>query len=113
MDPVDLLDRTTIDDADAYPTLHEERTHYCFAAVFEPTGKIYSDLTGKFVSPSSTGNNYILIVYDYDSNKIKPVPMKSRSKLEHLKAFKIATPNLSMQGSAHASNSWTTNVPKC
>ncbi|MCK7513582.1 MAG: hypothetical protein MZV70_62545 [Desulfobacterales bacterium] len=34
----------------------------------EPTGQVYTDQTGRFITPSSNGNNYLLILYDYDSN---------------------------------------------
>jgi hypothetical protein len=82
----------TIDDY--FPSITEEntsdRTHLVCATIFQPTGKFYSDMTGKFVSPSSTGNNYILIVYDYDSNSIQAIPMRTRSKTDHLKALKTA-----------------------
>ena len=47
-----------------------ERSHFCYVSIFEPTGQIYTDQTGKFVAPSSNGNNYLLVVYDYDSNCI-------------------------------------------
>ncbi len=45
--------------------------------MMEPTGQAYMDLTGKFVAPSSAGNNYILIVYDYDSDGILAVSLKT------------------------------------
>jgi hypothetical protein len=51
----------------------------CYAAMMEPTGKVFSDQTGHFVIPSSIGNNYLVIVYDYDSNSILAKPIKSRS----------------------------------
>ena len=57
-----------------------ERTHHCFAAVVEPnTGQIHTDQTGKFIVASSTGNNYILVLYDYDSNSILVEPMRNRT----------------------------------
>jgi hypothetical protein len=34
------------------------------------TGKIFSDLTGRLPVPSSRGNIYIFLLYDYDSNSI-------------------------------------------
>jgi len=37
----------------------------CFTTMMEPTGQTYMDLTSKFVASSNSGNNYILIVYDY------------------------------------------------
>ncbi|KAG7350061.1 reverse transcriptase RNA-dependent DNA polymerase [Nitzschia inconspicua] len=89
------------DDADDYlPTANptNERTSHCFAATFEPTGKIYSNLTGKFVAPSSTGNNYILVVYGFDSNTILTVPMRNRSQQSHTEAFRIAHQRLVRAG---------------
>jgi len=56
----------------------------------EPTSQSYMDLTSKFVAPSSTGNNYILIVYDYDSNGILAVPLKSHHFKAILAAYQIA-----------------------
>jgi hypothetical protein len=35
------------------------------------------DQTARFVIPSSTGNNQLLVAYDYDSNSIHAEPMKS------------------------------------
>jgi len=40
-------------------------THACYVAMMEPTGQTYMDLTRKFVMPSSTGNNYIMIHHDH------------------------------------------------
>ena len=64
------------------------RTHHIFASCEQVTGKIASDPTGKFIIPSSSGNKYILVVYDYDSNMIFAEPMKSRSATDHLNAYK-------------------------
>jgi len=71
-----LLDlNPELPDANAFPPAiaNGEQTHFCYATMMEPTGQTYMDLTGKFVSLSSSGNNYILIVYDYDSNGILAV----------------------------------------
>ena len=46
---------------------------------FVPTNKLYSDLTGKFVCRSFRGNQYLLIIYDYDSNTILQEPLKNRT----------------------------------
>jgi hypothetical protein len=64
----------------------------------EPTGKIYSDQTGKFITPSSNGNNYLMIVYDYDSNHIFAEPFKSRSAPAILKAFQTVHAQLCAAG---------------
>lgn len=34
------------------------------------TSKVYGDPTGKFITPSLSKNNYILIMYNKDSNSI-------------------------------------------
>jgi hypothetical protein len=73
---------------DAQPTGIDERTHWCFAAIIEPTGQIYTDQTGRFVTPSSTGNNYLMVLYDYDSNHIFPLPIKNRNAKTLLDGYK-------------------------
>lgn len=64
-----------------------KRTHFCYVAVHELTGQVYTDQTGKFIIPSSNGYNYIMILYDYDSNAIIAEPMMSRTAESILKAY--------------------------
>ena len=48
-------------------------THALYAATIcynEPTGKLYTDLTGRFPVQSSRGHTYILVPYNFDSNSI-------------------------------------------
>ena len=80
---------TQYDTNDHFPASEpgNDRTHFCYAAVYEPTGTIYTDLTGKFVASSSTGNNYLFVLYDYDSNGILCEPIKNRTKHSILQAF--------------------------
>jgi hypothetical protein len=47
--------------------VQEDKCNYSHAAVMD-TKKIYTDLTGRFPTTSLSGNKYILILYDYDSN---------------------------------------------
>jgi len=77
---------------DAFPPGQptNKRTHLCFAAVLEPTGQTHMDLTGKFPVQSLSGNNYILVVYDYDSNGILTVPLPNRCTKSILAAYQIA-----------------------
>jgi hypothetical protein len=72
---------STTDDTqpDSFPLRDEPKTHQCFVATFEPTGQIYTDQTGKFVQVASTGNNYIMVLYDYDSNHIFVHAFKNRT----------------------------------
>ncbi len=64
----------------------------------EPTSQAYMDLTGKFVTPSSTGNNYILIVYSYGSNGILVVPLKTHHSEAILEAYQVAYTQLCATG---------------
>jgi hypothetical protein len=58
-------------------------TDYCYAAVIspQPTGQVHSDQTGKFPVLSSTGNNHLIIVCNYNSNGIIAEPMPRRTGL--------------------------------
>ena len=63
------------------------RTNACYAAVIEPTtSKVFSDQTGKFIIPSSTGSNYLFLLCDYDSNSTHAEPMPSKSAKAHVNA---------------------------
>ena len=65
---------------DEFPE-REDKSHHCYVAVQhieEPTGKVYTDQTGKFPCTSASGNNYIMIIYDYDSNAILMEPIRNR-----------------------------------
>eukprot|EP00957_Ditylum_brightwellii_P167119 12722110-Ditylum_brightwellii.AAC.1 len=48
---------------------------------------LYMDLTGKFPVTSQTGNKYVLVAYDYDSNAILAVPVPNRSDSSLTKAI--------------------------
>jgi len=89
----------TVDD-EPYPDSEEEQIpmHACYTALMEPTGQTYMDLTGKFVAASSSGNNYILIIYDYDSNAIIAVPLKNCKTKSILTAYKTGHARLCARG---------------
>jgi len=83
-----------------FPTEEEDGTpmHACYTALMEPTGQTYMDLTGKFVVASSNGNNYILIIYDYDSNAILAIPLKNRKAESILHVYKMGHAQLCATG---------------
>ena len=56
------------------------KTNFIFAACMPITGQLFSDPTGRFVAPSISGNNYILVIYDYDSNPLHVQAMPNRKK---------------------------------
>jgi hypothetical protein len=64
------------------------KTQYVHAATID-AGQIYTDQTGRFQVVSSKGNNYIMILYDYDSNAILAQPIKDRTAPELLRAFQV------------------------
>jgi len=65
------------------PTL---KTRFLYADSQPATGQIYTDSTSRFLTPSISGNQFILVLY-YDSNFIHADPMKNRTKEEHLAAY--------------------------
>jgi hypothetical protein len=78
---------------------HEpQEDNYLYADCIAPTGKIYTDATGRFILPSSNGNNYLLILYAYDANFIHAEPMKNRTGQEMLAAYKRALAVLDKAG---------------
>jgi hypothetical protein len=84
------INNVSDEDKDFFPDQEKDfkRTHDCFTAIMETTGQIYTDQTGRFVCPSSSGNNYIMICYDYDSNSILAEPLKDRKAKSILAAYK-------------------------
>jgi hypothetical protein len=61
---------TAPEDLETFPPAPVDgaRSHSCFVSTVEITGQTCTDQTGKFITPCSTGNNYLLVLYDYDSN---------------------------------------------
>jgi hypothetical protein len=76
----------------------EQRTHHLYAAIHEATGQIYTDQTGRFVTPSLSGNEYLLVLYDYDSNYVHAEPLRNRKGPAILAAYKSATAILRRAG---------------
>jgi hypothetical protein len=62
------------------------------------TNQIYTDLTGRFTTTSPSGNKYILIFYDYDSNSFLSAPMKNRGDKEMILAFDLLIQSLIIRG---------------
>jgi hypothetical protein len=56
--------------------VQEVKCNYMYAPVMD-TNQIYTYLTGRFPTTSLSGNKYILILYDYDSNTILSAPIKT------------------------------------
>ena len=92
--PSPFLQITTAPDddplADAFPTAEPQglATQAIYVDLWDAaTGKIFSDLTGRLPVPSSRGNNYIFLLYDYDSNSIHVRAIPSRHAHHILAAY--------------------------
>ena len=74
---------------DAFPSKISNATHQLCSAIVDYTAKdtAYADLTGRFPKISSRGNQYLLVVYDYDSNAIVAEPLKSKQAGEIKRAW--------------------------
>jgi hypothetical protein len=77
--------------------VQEDKYRYVYAAIME-TGQIYTDLTGGFPTMSHSGNKYILVLYDYDSNSFLSTPMKNRGDKNMVRAFDLLIQSLIMCG---------------
>jgi hypothetical protein len=80
----------TILDAEFDLTLkHSDRTrtNWVYQQAVQVSGQIFSDQMGRFPVTSSKGHQYILVVYDYDSNHILAEPLKSRSEHKLVRAY--------------------------
>ena len=65
------------------PTKQEHQVGSAVFKMNELKGLICTDLPGRFPFISSQGNNYVFVIYDYDSNEILAAPIKSR-QTDHL-----------------------------
>ena len=77
------------------------RTHALYAATIsynQPTGKLYTDLTGRFPVQSSRAHKYILVAYNFDSNSIHVRPLKSRHDNDTIKAYEDIYDMLKQRG---------------
>jgi hypothetical protein len=86
-----------LEDVSVTPVGTGEKTNLVYAVVIDQ-GQLYTDLTGRFPVRSSKVNWYVMIVYSYDCNYIKPVAMKSRSASEWVRAFGEVFQELTSRG---------------
>jgi hypothetical protein len=75
-----------LEDTTVTPSGNGYKTHFVYDVVIDQ-GQLYTDLTGRFPQRSSKCNWYVMVVYSFDCNYIKPVAMKSKSASEWLKSF--------------------------
>jgi hypothetical protein len=61
--------------------------------------KIFTDQTGRFPKKSSCGNQYIMVLIDFDSDAILVEPMKNRTSSEMIRAYQTLIDRLRTAGS--------------
>jgi hypothetical protein len=83
---------------DTKPTPTPDRTHAIFVATHQVSGQVHSDQTGRFPLVSTSGHNYIMVLYDYDSNYIHAATLRSRSGPDILAAYQTAHALLLQRG---------------
>jgi hypothetical protein len=77
--------------------VQEDKCNFIYAAIME-TNQIYTDPTGRFPTISISGNKYIWILYDYESNNTPSAPMKNRGDKEMVRAFYLLIQSLIVHG---------------
>jgi mRNA-degrading endonuclease HigB of HigAB toxin-antitoxin module len=98
-----LRPKTPITNLDAEVDLtikHSDRTrtNWVYQQTLQVSGQIFSDQTVRFPVTSSKGNQYIMVVYDYDSNHILAEPLKSHSEHEFVQAYTKLHTKLTARG---------------
>ncbi len=102
-DPAPTITTTNVDtDEDFFPLSNapNEKTFECCAVIvpFVTKNTAYHDLTGRFPHRSSRGNEYLLIVYDYDSNSILHCALKNKTGAEIKRGWTIINDKLASGG---------------
>jgi hypothetical protein len=59
---------------------------------------IAMDMPGRYPTTSARGHKYIMVLYDYDTNYINAVPIKSRKSNDLVQAFKVCYNELKQRG---------------
>jgi hypothetical protein len=64
---------------------------YCSSTIdTTKEGMVFTDQTGRLPKQSKSGNNYLLVLYDYDSNYTHAEPIPNRSANSILTAYQQA-----------------------
>ena len=85
---------------DFFPTPEQQKTYQyaCQIVTARPKETTYADLTGRFPYASARGNEYIFVMYDFDSNLIQGEPIKNRQAKTIVDAWEKLHNNLTMHG---------------
>jgi hypothetical protein len=73
-------------------------TPFVFVTIIKISGMLFGNQLGWFPITSNRGNKYVVIFYIYDANFVKSVPIKSQSKEELLRAYRLVYAYLTAWG---------------
>ena len=73
---------------------------------------IYSDQTGQFPVRARSGNRYIMVMVEIDSNYVLVQPMKNRTDDEMIKAYQMSLKGLNRAGWKQRNNYSTTSAQR-
>lgn len=90
----------------------DQRTIIFFPACLKITGKIYLDQTGQFLVPSTNGNKYVLLLYDYDCNYMILLTIPSRTKIQLKRIYEKYVQLLKSKGFAQKLHSLDNETSK-
>ncbi|KAL7504188.1 hypothetical protein ACHAXN_001875 [Cyclotella atomus] len=71
----------------ATAALRGKKVKDVFVRTYDVRETIFSDQTGQFPTQSGSGNKYIMVMVEIDSNAILVEPMKSRKDAEMVRAY--------------------------
>jgi hypothetical protein len=75
-----------------------QKSHYIYVHCQESTGQLYTDPTGRFQEPSTSGNTTVLIAYEYDTDYVHAEPIRSKSGPQILAEYKRVHKMLTARG---------------
>lgn len=96
--PEDFLDSLFEDYFPLIIDLSNQPTEQCFVAIQQSTGMVFTDQPGKILQESLSGMNYIMILYNFDSNCILVEALKSRHTKAILEGYKVLHKRLCVRG---------------
>jgi hypothetical protein len=100
--PASIIQQPTtdadIDDNVAPPAEDNTRTRLIYADCHCTTGMVYADPAGKFLVPSVSSNQHVLVVYEYDSNYIYAKPMIDHTSPSIIAAYQRSITFLQSRG---------------
>ena len=102
-----LQSTKTTEEEDFFPQHEPSKTYKYVSAIIpkKPKETRYQDLTGRLPHVSSRENEYIFIMYNYDSDSIQAEPIKNRQAKLIVDAWETLHANLTKHG--HQKNSYT------